>query len=336
MMYDKNQNKFGRRAMPNNSRRGGGSNIYKSGKLSRDGSFAKMKKVNRTPIIVLACVLITLIFAIILGNILGKKADDASGTTTAPSAAGSDLTPEVNKTPPSVILNAYAVDMSTASAENSLSDQTSEARASGNALFFDLRYPNGDLLYSSDTVDELGLDHRENLTLTRLNNHFQYYNDFAFGRLRSDLGAELDAKERIEVKAQELAVLLEATEHGFDQIAVSFGENMTRADLAMYQSYLMDLKLACPTTPVGVELTYSFITDADNAGMVVGLLSVADFYLLELGDASAEELESLLAPLIYFTERYGGVIAINDLGDETLQSRIEVLEKKGIENYIIK
>lgn len=323
--------------MSSNLRRGGGrSNIYKSGKLSRDGSFSKMKKVNRTPIVVLACVLVTLIFAIILGNILGKKADDASGTTTPPSAAGSDLVPEVNKTPPSVILNAYAVDMSTASAENSLSDQTSEARASGNALFFDLRYPNGDLLYSSDTVEELGLDHRENLTLTRLNNHFQYYNDFAFGRLRSDLGTALDAKERIEVKAQELAVLLEATEHGFDQIAVSFGEDMTRSELAMYQSYLVDLKLACPTTPVGVELTYSFITDADNAGMVAGLLSVADFYLLELGEATAEELHSLLAPLIYFTERYGGVIAITDLGDGSLQSRLEILEKKGIENYIIK
>ncbi len=316
--------------------RGNGSNIYKSGKLSHRESFARHKRgKNRTPIIVVACVLVTLILALVLGNILGKRAEHSQTTDPNTSDTESAFKPETDKVSPSLKLNAYFVDMSTASPENSLSEQTGEAREKGNALFFDLKYPNGDLLYSSDVAEELGIDCRDNLTLSRLANHFQYYNDHAVCRLESELSVKLDASEKIEVKARELSVLLEATEYGFDRVIVSF-EKITREMLTAYQTYIVDLKLACPNTAVGVELPYSVINDTDSAGVVSELLSVADFYMLDLGKASTEELDTMLKPLTYFTERYGGVVMLTDTGDDTLAERIARLENKGMENYIVK
>lgn len=316
--------------------RRGGNNIYKSGKLSRRGGLSSRKKINKTPIIIAACVLATFIFAIILGNILGARAEHSQTTEPIPSDSSSAFAPEVDKVLPTIKLNAYAVDMSGASAENSLSEQTGEARGKGNALFFDLKYQNGDLLYSSDVADELGIDYRDNLTLARLNNHFTYYNDYAVCRLSSELSPELDARERIETKAREISVLIEAVEYGFEQIVIKFEGELTHDTLAMYQAYIVDLKLACPTTPIGVELEYSLVSDADGAGIVSQLLSVADFYMLDLGGADAEKLEELMKPLTYFSERYGGVIMLSDLGDETLGERLAVLESKGMSDYIIK
>lgn len=314
-----------------------GSNIYKSGKLSSRESFARHRKgKNRTPIIVAACVLVTLILALVLGNILGKRAEHSQTTDPNTSDTESAFKPETDKVSPSLKLNAYFVDMSTASPENSLSEQTGEARARGNALFFDLKYPNGDLLYSSDVAEELGIDCRDNLTLARLANHFQYYNDHAVCRLESDFSSKLDASEKIEVKARELSILLEATEYGFDRVIVSFGEELTREMLTAYQTYIVDLKLACPNTAVGVELSYSVINDTDSAGIVSELLSVADFYMLDLGKANSDELDTMLKPLTYFTERYGGVVMLTDTGDDTLAERIARLENKGMENYIVK
>lgn len=316
--------------------RRGGNNIYKSGKLSRRGGLSSRRKINRTPIIIAACVLATFVFAIVLGNVLGARAEHSQTTEPTPSDSSSAFAPEVDKALPTVKLNAYAVDMSGASAENSLSEQTGEARTKGNALFFDLKYQNGDLLYSSDVADELGIDCRDNLTLARLNNHFTYYNDYPVCRLASEMSDDLDARERIDTKARELSVLIEAVEYGFEQMIVKFEGEITHDTLAMYQTYIVDLKLACPSTPIGVELSYSVINDTNSAGIVSQLLSVADFYMLDLGTADADELEQLMKPLTYFTERYGGVIMLADIGDETLGDRIAVLESKGMNDYIIK
>ena len=87
---------------------------------------------------------------------------------------------------------------------------------------------------------------------------------------------------------------------------------------------------------MGVRLDYSFITDADNSGVVAQLLSIADFYALDLCDCDAEELDSALSPLVYFSERYNGVITLKDSDADSLSARISALADKNMNSYIVK
>lgn len=311
------------------------SNAYKKGSLARKDRFSN-KDINPVPIIILVCVVASFIAAIILGNYLGTLAQSSQGTPQAPSSPSSGDLPKVDKVPPEAELHAYFANMSDADPEISLSEQTTSARDRGNALFFELKYKNGELLYSSDATEALQYPARENLALSRLKNHLAYYADFAIGEFTSDFDPSLSAEERLSIKHKEITLLSEAADQCFEQLIVDFGADINKDNLTHYLSYLIDLKLACPEAPIGIKLEYGFITDADNSGTVAQLLSIADFYALDLGDYDAEALDNALAPLVYFSERYNGVIMLNDSDEESLTARITALADKKMDSYIIK
>ncbi|MGM9632758.1 MAG: hypothetical protein ACI3XL_06690 [Eubacteriales bacterium] len=308
-------------------------NAYKTGKLSRAKSFSR-KKFNPVPLIVLACVLASFIGAVILGSYLGDKAEQSQNTTTTPGGASSLNPPAPDKTDPRVDLNAFLADMTGADPEESLSAQTGVARERGNALFIPLRDTDGKLIYSSDKTDELGYPARSNLTLERLNNHFDYYVDFAVGYLRSDFSPSITPAERLKIQSDEIILLSEATEEAFGQIIVSFNGEINKDNLIYYQAYLVDLKLACPEIPVGIELSYDFVISSDNSGTLAELLSIADFYAIDLGAAGAEALEGVLSGMVYLNERYGCVVLLSDCED--IAERIAKLTDKKINNFVVK
>lgn len=308
---------------------------YKSGALAHASRRVRTEG-SRAPIVITLCVLASVAFALVLGNILGDKADISQGTTTAPSSSPSVMLPDVDKVPPTLALNAYFADMSGADPENSLSDQTSSARESGNALFFELRYQNGDLLYTSDVSEELGYPSRSNLTLQRLKNHLAYYNDYAVGIFSSDYLPSLSSADRLAVKSKEISLLEEAADTALSQLIIRFSGEPGRDDIAAYQSYLIDLKLACPSTPIGIRLSLSYISNADNSGTIAQLLSVTDFFVLDLGGLSADEIDTALSPLVYYIERYEGAVMIASSDATTLGERIAAIEKKKIDSYIVR
>ena len=310
-------------------------NVYKTGKLTRVARFSSPRKIDKKWLIILGCVLFSLIFAIILGNVLGDKARNSQNDMNQAGSSSSLGTPNVDKTSPRASLHAYYADMSTATPGASLSDQTTKARESGNALFFNLR-ESGTLIYSSPKASALGIACRDNLTLERLNNHFDYYNDYAVGLYKSDFSADLDTENRMNVLSKDVTLLCEATNGAFDQIIVEFSGEVHRFNAIYYQAYLLDLKLACKNIPIGIKLPLSFLTSSSNSGVVADLLSIADFCAIDLGSKGVEELKSSLDPLVYFTERYSAVIMLDHGDESTLNERISALESKGIKSYIIK
>ena len=172
-----------------------------------------LKNIDPTVIIVSACVLGTLVFAIILGNILGAKAQESKNEqggqqndigyqTTLPSPS------KQNVRVPSI--NAFSVDMTTASEGVSLSEQTGSARKSGNALFVPLKAQNGNMIYSSEATDELDVPANSNLTLSRLSQHLQYYDDYACGYFKSDFNPFNSTANCINTRAKEHTLLAEA------------------------------------------------------------------------------------------------------------------------------
>lgn len=319
--------------MPRRSKRQ--SNAYKMGKLSRSTRFS-IKGINKTWLIVGACVFFTFIFAVILGNILGDKAASSQNSGGGAGGISSITSPSTDKVSPRSKLHAYFADMTGADPNSSLSDQTGTARSKGNALCISLRDASGNLIYSSSTANELGYPSRSNLTLDRLNNHFDYYADYAVAYFKSDFSAGLGTDKRIEIQANELRILHEATVSAFDQIVIDFSGEINRYNVIYYQAYILELKLACPDTSVGVRLTQTFLSGSSNTGAIADLLSVADFYAIDLGSSSASEIASVLDPLTYFAERYNGVAIIAQGDEATLEERISALEKKGITSYIVK
>lgn len=309
-------------------------NLYKKGKLSKRARFST-KKIKWTPIIVLACVLLTFIFAMILGNILGEKAQNSQNTPPAADNPSNLTPPSASKVEPYDKLHAYFADMTGADPEKSLSEQTSISRDRGNALLIDIKNSQNEIIYSSDKVSELGFAHQENLTLSRLANHFQYYNDFAVGFFKSDFSSELDGERALKLQADEILFLKEACDIAFDQIIIEFSDDFTKDNLIYYQAYLLNLKLACDSTPVGVIISKEFLSN-NNAGSMAGLLGIADFFVIDFGNSSSETISSALAQIIYFTERYDCAVMLSDTDETTLAEKISLLEGKKIENYIVK
>ena len=307
---------------------------YKMGKLSKSGRFSK-KQINPTPIIVLACLLLTFIFAIILGNYLGDVAEASKNTTTTVGDPSLLEPPSADKVSPMTNLNAYFTDMSSASEDESLSLQTSGAREKGNALYLELRDKSGKLIYTSEKAEELGISRNENLKLSRLGNHFAYYQDFAVAHFKSEFSASLGAEERIAVQSKEILLLVEATESVFSQVIIKFSGELNADNILYYQSYLLNLKLACSGVPIGVKMSVPFLVDSDNSSAVAGIMNIADFFVVDLGTSDETDIKDTLDGLVYLRSRYDNVLILADTG-ETLESRLAYLTEMGARDYIVK
>ncbi len=310
-------------------------NIYKKGKLSKNARFSP-RKIKWTPIIILICVLLAFVLAIIFGNYLSNKVENSQNTTPPSSDNSGIVPPKADKVNPHNELHAYFADLSGADPEESLSELTSDARSKGNSLFLNIKNPQNEIMYSSDKAKELGFSCKENLTLSRLNNHLEYYDDFAVGLFLSDFTSRLDTEKALELQNNEILLLKEATDVAFDQIIIEFSENITKNNAIYYQAYLLNLKLACSQTPIGIKLPLSFLSDTSNAGVIAELLGIADFFVLDFGTQGAEDIKKALAPVVYFTERYDCVIVISEADDTLLFEKIAALEDKGIKNYMVK
>lgn len=308
--------------------------VYKTGKLSRSTRFAR-RSIDKKWLILIACVVATFIFAIILGNILGDKAQNSQNNINNAASSSSLGMPSLDKTSPKLSLHAYYADMSGADPNVSLSEQTGAAREKGNALYFEIRN-GGKLMYSSAKAEELGYSQSTNLALSRLGNHFDYYSDYSVGYFKSDFSAELGNEERMQIQSEEALLIAEATSGIFDQIIIEFSGEVHRYNAVYYQTYLLNLKLACEGTPIGVKLPYSFLTNSSNSSVAAEIFSIADFCAVDLGSKSEDELKESVEPISYFIERYNAVLIISG-GDETaLAARISALESKGIKSYIVK
>ena len=318
-----------------NAYRGGRSskNAYKVGKLSSRKRFSS-KKINRKLIFVVLALIFSFVFAVIFGNYLSKKAEDSKNTTTENNSQNATV-PSPDKISPKTNINAFCVDLGTTTPEISLSEQTGVARENGNSLFIELIDKNGNLVYSSSVANELSLPCNENLTLGRLKNHLEYYNDYAIGYFKSGFKSTLDNAERTKIQSNEALLLAEASDGIFSQLVVEFSENITKNNLIYYQSYVLNLKLACENTPIGVIFPLSFIENASNHGVVAEIMKIADFYVFDLGGKSAAEIESSLSSLIYFSKRYDA-IAIISSDTDTLVDRIEALASNGVNSYVVK
>jgi hypothetical protein len=293
------------------------------------------RKINYKLIFVLLALLISFIAAVIFGNYLSKKVENSKNTTTD-SGTQNIIVPSLDKVLPNIKLNAFYADLTDALPEVSLSQQTEVARQKGNALYIELTDAEGRLTYSSELSTEILYPHNEKLTLSRLKNHFEYYNDYALGYFMSAFSSNIDDIERTRLQANELSLLSEAAHSGFSQLVVEFGENISKNDILHYQSYLLNLKLLCEGTSIGIKLPLSFVESAANHGTIAELMKIADFYVIDLGNMGADEISDTLSSLVYFSERYNAVAIVSEQADSPLSERIAALEKKGIYNFIVK
>lgn len=307
--------------------------VYKVGKLSKIHRFSR-RKINLKLILIPVAIIFSFLLAVIFGNYLSKKVEQ-SQTENGENSAQTPEIPSIDKVLPSIELNAFYADLSGADPEISLSEQTGDARSKGNALFIEIIDQNGNLTYSSNVSTELSYPHNENLALSRLANHLEYYNDYAIGYFRSAFSASIDVADRTKIQANEILILSEAAENGFSQIFVEFPNNFTKNDLIYYQTYLLNLKLACKNVPIGVKIPQSFVSNAGNHGIVAEIMKVADFFVLDFENKNSDQIKEILDPLAYFSFRYEA-IALLSSDENTLLERISALSEKGIDNYIVK
>ena len=308
-------------------------NAYKVGKLTKKTRFFN-RKINYKLLFIFIAILLSFVFAVILGNHLSKKAEQ-SQSENHQNSVQTPVIPSIDKVLPELELNAFYVDLSTANRENSLSDQTGIARQNGNALYIEITDNEGKLTYSSTVSSEISCPHNENLDLSRLKNHFEYYDDYVIGYFASNFSASLDNQTRTQTQSNEILLISEATENGFSQIFIDFPKNITKNDLIYYQTYLLNLKLACKNTPIGIKIPISFISNAANHGILAEIMKVADFFAVDFSNQNAEQIEEVLEPIVYFSFRYEAV-AIVSSDETTFDDRVAALLEKGIDDYIVK
>ena len=308
----------------------------------RRRSFAKkrfsLRNINPTVIVVICCVLATLVFAVILGNILGEKARDSTSDQNGQTSqqTNSPSVPKPDKQGLAVPdLFAVSVDMTSADPNESLSNQTSDSREAGNSLFVPLKAQNGNMIYSSDKTNELGVSANGNLTLSRLNQHFEYYEDYVCGYFKSDFSPSDTAFDRIGTQSKEATLLAEAAGYGFDEFLIEFGSAITKDELLLYQAYLLDLKLACPDALIGIAFSREFCENTDSAALISEIMSVADFCTVDLSESdSPESLEQSLFSLLYLVERYPSRIIVRYENEDAFAELKAVLDKLSVKSFI--
>lgn len=312
----------------------GGKDAYKKRGLSKRNRFSA-KKINTPLIVVLLCVVATFIFAIILGNILGDKAHSVT-TPTTPEGPSSDLDlPSVDKVLPKEELKAFYVDLAGIDPDvESLFPFTDDAREKGNALFLELKDYNGKLIYTSETTENLDIS-THFLKISRIEGHFAYYADYAVGYYKTDFSASQSAEKRAKTQYNDTLILQEITSKACDEIVIVFENEMEKSDLIFYQTYLLNIKLALPEIPVGIEFSREMLTNSDLSGVVASLLEYADYYIVDMTDLDAQQMTDFLSETVYYFTKYKG-IAIISSEEETLEERITALENKKIYNYIVK
>ena len=298
-----------------------------------------MKNIDPTVITIACCVLATLIFAIILGNVLGGKAQKSKNEQNGQNDSISYQTslPKPDKQNVKIpTVNAFSVDMTNAVEGVSLSNQTQVARESGNALFVPLKAQNGNMIYSSEKTDSLDVPANTHLTLSRLYQHFQYYADYACGYFKSDFSPYDTNFERIDVQATESALLTEAQSYGFSELLIEFDSSITNDNILYYQSYILNLKLVCPDSLVGVALSKGFCENSESAALISQIMNVADFFTVDLSDVhSPEELEQTLTSLIYLSTRYPCRFIVSYQNEDAFAQIIAVLDKLSVDSFIV-
>ena len=80
-------------------------NAYKVGKLTKKSRFTR-RKINRKLIFVLAALLLSFVFAVVLGNYLSKKVEQ-SQPENPQNSAQNPVIPSVDKVLPNIKLNAF-------------------------------------------------------------------------------------------------------------------------------------------------------------------------------------------------------------------------------------
>lgn len=295
-----------------------------------------LKSIDPAVFIIVGCVLATLIFAIVLGNVLGAAANASASGTSSQQDDGKEPLPKPDLQKLDLpLLAAFSADMTGALPSESLSIQTADARGAGNALLIPLKDDAGDMIYSSGKTDELSVPANDNLTLSRLGEHFAYYDDYACGYFRSELSAADSPDARFAAQNTELALLAEAVSGAFDEILVSFSSEITKDDLLVFQNYLLNLKLLCPDAPIGVMLTAELCQSSDNAYIAAELAAFADFVAVDLrGAADAAELEEALTSVLYTVSRYPSRVMISYADDASLAEKQAALERLSVKSYI--
>lgn len=312
----------------------GGKNAYKKRGLSRKNRFSN-KKTNMGAIVVIVCVLATFIFAIILGNILGDKANSVT-TSPTPSGPSSDTTlPSVEKVPPKDELNAYLVNFAGIDPDvESLYPFTSEAREKGNALFFEIADKNGKIVYKSEATEELNLA-SHSLALSKIEGHFAYYAYYAIGYYKTDFSSSFSAEKRAKIQYNDILILQETTKKACDEIVISFAGEINKNDLIYYQTYLLNIKLALPEIPIGIEFSRNVLVDSDASGTIASLMEYADYFMVDLSNFETQEMKEFLGETAYYFAKYKGIVLVSS-GEETFEESMIVLDDKKIYNYIVK
>lgn len=294
-----------------------------------------LKSIDPAIIISVSCILATLIFAIILGNLLGAKAKDSQGGQSVNADPPPHTLPKPDRFD-SAIPDIFALssDMTSADPNESLSNQTSEARTFGNALFIPMQTEHGNMIYSSAVTSSLGIAAQSNLTLSRLRDHFDYWEDYVCGAFVSQLDPDAEPLEKIALRSRELSLLAEATEFGFCELMISFVNTPTVETVALYQSYIAELKLMCPDTPVGIALPARLCADSSHSYLVSALLDFADICFIDLSGEDPSLIEEKIPQLLYVSERYPSRMMLPYSDEETAALIKTALEKHGVSSAV--
>lgn len=298
-----------------------------------------VKKINPTVLIVLSCILATFIFTLILGNILGKAAEDSENDRVNSSGQSHISAPALDLQSGRVPnIEAYSVDLSGAAAGESLSVQTGEARKLGNAIFMPIKDGNGNIVYTSEKTKELSFSSSGSLTLERIKDHFTYEPaDYVCAYFESEFGSQSLPAELLEMQSREASLLAEASGYGISEYLISFSGDINSDNILKYQTYLLNLRTGCPDMLIGISFDYGLLSSEGASYIISELMKVADFCAIDLSSSYEDnnELEERLTSCLYIFEKYPCRIMVAYKNAEFFEESYNILYKFGVDDFIV-
>lgn len=279
----------------------------------------RMSSGARLALTIVITVLVSVIFAIALGNLLNAKSDAADKyfDTVDPIVADGSLT--LGKAP------------SVKACEVTLGDQIKLDGGEYTAVSFFVNGKDG-VLYSSSVAEYFGREGGAEVNLTQyvLNaKNAGYYTIACFNS--GFLGIEDSAKRGAE-SLYEQGLAAEIASSGVDEITVFF-DGADASNFSEMREFLRSVKLSCPELVLGVRLGVSDVEDKNVWGEISKFSQVCDFVALDIGELELSENGGESARFVASMRFYLLNYNVRILFDGKNESQISFVEGMKITNW---
>ncbi len=299
----------------------------------------KIGQAGRNFIIMISCLLCVFIITVIVGNVLGKKADLIDVDTTEQTTQKQSDEDAVHAFNPLVLsVNSKQFKIEGLSNNQINSQITKQLSGDISAVTVDVLDNRGNPNFNSAVAKQFydTEEYNANLDINTLISRFESKGIKVCFRFEFSAFEIEDKNVRYAKIAYQRAIVAEVASEGAEEILLS--GFIVKDDMALnqYLSLVDELKISCPQTFFGVSFEHTYYTNKNNiiAPILYTMSAVADFSAFDITGLDDDiDAEQFIEQYRYYVNRYNLRILFTYRDEAQYKEFTDMLSSKEIYNW---